>query len=515
MSTWIKRGLLTVAVFLVTWVMFITYWSGANHMPDGGDVIVYLLVLPAAFLLLVWGVSKARSALVAAAAAKAAAAAAAPAPTAAPSEPGHPPERKWTLAIVATALRSPFGADASSLLEQIKSQSLRLPLDGELVNDQGMPILAGRIGDLQSEETREIFQAWHQQHFPGQDLMLMGDAHWRSLTLAADIARELGERLQWHPLLEEYREAARHRQEEVGLPHLHLLVLLPAHWGSGHRMQAARWLGEQVCLAGWPAEKLNVLPAAAGENAHPLQHLDRLVATSRDARTQQPSPYLASSYLAMVIAAECNLDPEIVKAWQQDKQLLQGSQNIGKAPAEAAAGLVLADATQALAMGTADPVLLHRATVGRHEQSVDQARRVSGELLIQLAQAALRDATIAPDQLALLVSDGDYRASRTDEIMKLGYAVLPELDLGSQCVKLGATCGSAGQASALSALVLAHTATSESGEPTLCVCNEDAHQRAVVALSLAPVIAAGAAPVSDPAASSTSTASHAPASANV
>ncbi|MBW9334291.1 hypothetical protein FEE59_12285 [Herbaspirillum sp. RU 5E] len=503
MSTWIKRGLLTVAVFLVTWVMFITYWSGANHMPDGGDVILYLLVLPAAFLLLVWGVAKARSTLAAAAAAKAAAAAAAPAPTAANSETGDPPERKWTLAIVATALRSPFGADAGGLLEQISSQSLRLPLDAELVNEEGMPILAGRIADVASEETREIYQAWHQQHHPEQDLTGLNDAHWRSLALAADVARELGERLQWHPLLEEYNDAPRHHQEAVGLPHLHLLVLLPATWGSEHRLQAARWLGEQICLQGWPAEKLNVLPAAAGENAHPLLHLDRLIATSRDARTQQASPYLASSYLAMVIAAQSNLDAEIVQTWQQDRQLLQGQQSIGKSPAEGAAGLILADTTQALAMGTEEPVLLHRPSLGHHAQPVDQARRVSGELLSQLAQGALRDAALSPDELALLVSDGDYRASRTDEIMKLGYAVLPELDLGSQCVKLGATCGSAGLATALSALVLAHAATSDGGEPSLCVCNEDAQQRAVVALSRAPAMAVPPASHPDPASATT------------
>ncbi|WP_413457878.1 hypothetical protein [Herbaspirillum huttiense] len=483
--------------------MFITYWSGANHMPDGGDVILYLLVLPAAFLLLLWGVAKARTTLAAAAAAKAAAAAAVPAPTAASSAPGHPPERKWTLAIVATALRCPFGEDAASLLEQIRSQSVRLPLDAELVNDQELPILAGRIADIAGEEAREIYQAWHQQHYPGQDLAALGAAHWRSLALAADIARELGERLQWHPLLEEYVEAPRHHQEAVGLPHLHLLVLLPATWGSEHRLQAARWLGEQVCQQGWPPEKLNVLPAAAGENAHPLLHLDRLIATSRDARTQQPSPFLASSYLAMVVAAQSNLDAEIVQAWQQDRQLLQGPQSIGKSPAEGAAGLILADTTQALAMGTADPVLLHRPSLGQHEQPVDQARRVNGELLSQLAQGALRDAALAPDALALLVSDGDYRASRTDEIMKLGYAVLPELDLGSQCVKLGATCGSAGLATALSALVLAHAATNDSGEPSLCVCNEDAQQRAVVALSRAPAIAAAAASHPDPASATT------------
>jgi hypothetical protein len=195
--------------------------------------------------------------------------------------------------------------------------------------------------------------------------------------------------------------------------------------------------------------------------------------------------------------------------------LLQGAQSIGKSPAEAAAGLILADTTQALAMGTADPVLLHRASLGRHEQSVDQARRVPGDLLIQLAQGALRDAAIVPDQLALLVSDGDYRASRTDEIMKLGYAVLPELDLGSQCVKLGASCGSAGLATALSALVLAHAATDDSDQPSLCVCNEDAHQRAVVALSRAPAIAAAPAPVSDSAASTATPASPVTASATV
>ena len=99
--------------------------------------------------------------------------------------------------------------------------------------------------------------------------------------------------------------------------------------------------------------------------------------------------------------------------------------------------------------------------------------------------------------------------------MKLGYAVLPELDLGSQCVKLGASCGSAGLATALSALVLAHAATDDSDQPSLCVCNEDAHQRAVVALSRAPAIAAAPAPVSDSAASTATPASPVTASATV
>ncbi|WP_252716848.1 hypothetical protein [Herbaspirillum sp. B65] len=112
MSTWMKRGLLVCAIFLVTWVMFITYWSGANHMPDGSDVVLSLLVLPAGFLLLIWGVSKARTSLAAAAAAKAAEAPAAPQAGTASAEPTQHPERRWTLAIVATALRSPFGADA-------------------------------------------------------------------------------------------------------------------------------------------------------------------------------------------------------------------------------------------------------------------------------------------------------------------------------------------------------------------------------------------------------------------
>jgi hypothetical protein len=499
MSTWMKRGLLVCAIFLVTWVMFITYWSGANHMPDGSDVVLSLLVLPAGFLLLIWGVSKARTSLAAAAAAKAAEAPAAPQTGAASAEPTQHPERRWTLAIVATALRSPFGADAANLVAQMQAQALRLPLDGELTDAEDFPILAGRIAELDAEATRETFLAWQHQRFRNQPTLTEdADEAWRSLALAADIAQELGDRLQWHPLLEEYRQAPRHQQESVGLPQLHLLALLPASWPSAQRLQAAQWLGELVAQQGWPSEKMTVLPAAAADPAHPLLHLDRLVATSRDARSQQPSPYLASSYLAVVIAAQSNLGQDTVQAWLQDKQLLHGPASIGKAPGEAAAGLILADTTQALAMGTADPVLLHRSSLGRHEQSIDQARRIDGQLLTQLAQAALRDAEITAEAISLLATDGDQRASRTDEIMKLGEAVLPEIDLGKHCIKVGATCGSAGLGTVLSALVLAHAATEQSGEPSLCVSNEDAHERAVIALSRAPVISAPAASTTAP-----------------
>lgn len=482
MGTWIKRSLFVCAVFAITWVMFIAYWSGSNHMPDSGDVILFLLVLPACFLLAVWAIRKARASIAAAAAAKAAAAAAQPAPDA-PAAPSHHPERAWTLAVAAAALRSPHGDDAAELLAKLQAHEARLELDPELTDEKGFPILAGRVPGLDAGAAADEFKAWRREQAPeAQADDYLPDEQQRTLALAADVARELGDRLLSHPFLMEYLEAPRHQREAVGLPQVHLLALLPARWSGAERMQAAQWLGELVTRQGWPREKITVLPVIAGEPAHPLLHLDRLIATSRDAHTQQPTPYLATPYLSIVVAAESNLGNDVVQEWEQGKLLLSGSSSGGKSPGEAAAGFILADATQAIALATEDPVLLHRATLGRKDKSADAPGRVDGALLTALAQAAMRDAGVAADAVGLLVTDGDHRGSRTEEIMALGFDTLPEIDLGSQCVKLGAECGSAGAATVMAALALAHAAADRHDQPTLCVSNDDAHERAAVVL---------------------------------
>ncbi|MET3431971.1 hypothetical protein ABIC71_001454 [Herbaspirillum seropedicae] len=480
MGTWIKRSLFVCAIFAVTWVMFIAYWSGSNHMPDISDVILFLLVLPLCFLLLVWGVRKLRLSLAAAAAARQAAAAQTPAPEA-PATPAHHVERHWTLVIAASALRSPQGDDAATLLSQLQKQDARLDLDPELTDRQGFPILAGRIGALDVEGAQSDYLAWQEAQSPeAAQAPTLATGHLRTLALAADITRELGQRLLAHPFLTQYLEAPAHQREAVGLPQVHLLALLPARWEGAQRLQAAQWLGDLLAQEGWPREKITVLPVIAGESVHPMLHLDRLIATSRDVNAKQPTSQLTSPYLAVAVAAESSLDEAIVEEWEAQQQLLCSSANTGKSPGEGAAGLILADATQAIALGADTLVLLHRAAVGRKDKSADAPGRIEGEFLSRLVQGALQDAGVAPAAIGLLATDSDYRGSRTEEIMKMGYDSLPEIDLGSQCVKLGAGCGAAGAATVMSALVLAHSASEALGQAALCVSNDHAHERAAM-----------------------------------
>ncbi|UIN21234.1 hypothetical protein [Herbaspirillum frisingense] len=479
MGTWIKRSLFVCVIFAVTWVMFIAYWSGSNHMPDIRDIILFLLVLPVCFLLAMWAVRRLRLSLAAAAAARQAAAQA-PAPEL-PAAPAHHVERHWALVIAASALRSPQGDDAPTLLSQLQKQDARLDLDTELNDRQGFPILAGRIDSLDLDGTRSDYLAWHRtQHGEASAPAALPAVHLRTMTLAADIIRELGQRLQAHPFLSQYLEAPVHQREAVGLPQLHLLALLPARWDGAHRLQVAQWLGQLLAQQGWPREKITVLPVIAGEPVHPMQHLDRLIATSRDVNTKQPSSQLTSPYLAVAVAAESCLDDTLIEEWEAQQQLLCSSSTTGKSPGEGAAGLILADATQAIALGTDALVLLHRAALGRNERSADARGRVDSELLSRLVQASLQDAGVAPAAIGLLATDSDYRASRTEETMKMGYDSLPDLDLGSQCVKLGAGCGAAGAATVMSTLVLAHRASEQLGQAALCVSNDDAHERAAM-----------------------------------
>ncbi|EJN00463.1 hypothetical protein PMI40_03532 [Herbaspirillum sp. YR522] len=481
MGTWIKRGLLTCAVFAITWAMCIVYWSGSNHMPDGTDVILYLLVLPVGFLLAIWAIRKIRGSMAAAAAAAATAAAQAQsAAIASPAVPAQHPERRWTLSVAACALRTPHGSDAGTLLEQMQAHELRLELDPELTDSDGFPILAGRVAQIDPQAALDDFHAWRDRqpdHPETAATVVLDQEQYRTLALAADIARELGDRLTLHSALASYIDAPAHRKEEIPLPQLHLMPLLPGSWQAAQRLEAAQWLAGLVVQQGWPAEKITVVPAV-GENAHPLLHLDRLIATSRTAQTPQPGPYLA-----MAIAAESNLGHGTVEHWQDQGRLLHGSRNVGQTPGEAAVGFILADAGQLVALSAEDTVQLHRASLGRRDKSADLPGRVDGDLLSTLAETALRDAGIDAARIGLLATDGDHRGSRTEETLKLGYALLPELDLGSQCIKVAADCGWAGAATVLTALALAHAKTAKDGQPSLVASNDDALERAAVILS--------------------------------
>lgn len=112
------RSLLSAAIFLVTWVIFIAYWFGINHRLDRGDAIFCLLpMLPAGFLRLPWGAARAWNALKATVSA--------PICAVLPGEPEPPPQCRWPRAMVANAWRSALATEASNPLQKSRQRPPR------------------------------------------------------------------------------------------------------------------------------------------------------------------------------------------------------------------------------------------------------------------------------------------------------------------------------------------------------------------------------------------------------
>jgi hypothetical protein len=494
MLAWIKRGALICGLFVAVWILMLVYWSSTNRMPTSTDILLYLVLLPVVFLLAIWIVRKVRSAIAAGVAAKATATAAAGSaaglPKAGESNDSGAAERAWTLAIVACALRSPHGAGAAALSAALASKEARLQLDSELTDADGFPVRSGRIAEADDSMADGIdatpIAIWIGAGGAPQPAWTPEQS--RALALAGEVLTELAGQLQLHPELTSYLNAKTGfaARDAIPLPSLQLIPLLPAHWPQDVRKHAADWFVHLVTQQGWPAEKILPVAAATADHADalsdsfaPFKLIDDL--SLRTHRQTQP----ASPCLALLVACESFIGSASVTAWDQAGQLLKGKGNAGQTPGEGAVAFLIADTRQAALM-QADPAsTLHRAALGRRDKSADASGRIDGAFLTGLAQNALGNAAVTADDITLLIADSDHRSSRTAELMGVGYAVLPEIDLGSQCLKVAADCGSAGAVSCLTALALAHhaAATAEQGKAVLCVSNNDAFERAAVVLS--------------------------------
>ncbi|MEC5164090.1 MULTISPECIES: hypothetical protein [unclassified Janthinobacterium] len=458
MRPWLSRTLLVAGGVVLCWIGVAWYWRAGNRMPGGAELAGGLVMLPLVLLLAVWGGGKAAALM-----------AAAPAPAgAAPDAPAAPAPVAATAVMLAGALRMPHGASAEELAQAILTKQARLALDPELLDDNGFPLLSGRVADIDELAQEELMADWLRQQ-AGQPRLEA--EQWRALALAGDVAAELARAATLHPLLAAYLQAAPSARAALAPPVLQLLPLLPDEWDQEQRTLAGHWLLHIVAAQGWPAERLALSGPAEREGASAFQSMAELA----DLHVQTGQPYLS-----IVLACASHVGERSVAAWSARGRLLTAANAGGEVPGEGAAGLLLADAGQALLVDADAAVVLHRAAHGLRATSADAKGRADIELLAALSAQALLCA--APGaSVGLLAADTDQRSSRVGELMGMANAALPELDLASQVISVAASCGSAGAVPALAALVLARQACAEQpGLYALCVSNQHSHQRGAV-----------------------------------
>lgn len=470
MRPWLRRSLIVAATFAACWLGAVWYWRETRRMPGTDDLAIYLLLLPLLLLLLVWGGAKLLAAVGTGAAATAAAGADA-APPAAPPAPAAVP-----LTVLAGALRMPHGGDAGQLAEALSGKA-NLSLDPELVNDNGYPILSGRVDTVDVAAQQDGMDEWLRAHHPDTDF---SDEHWRALALGSEVATELAAQLGEHPALPPYVDAARAGKPLPPLPALQVLALLPADWADAQRAAATGWLRHVVARYGWPVARL-APPLLAVHGQPPLPLIGQLANQAR--QEEQP-------LLCLVLACASRIGEASVQEWADHGILFDSDHPQGRIPGEGAAGLLLADAAQGALFENADAVLMYPASSALRAASADGKARGDTGLLAELAAQAIATAGVDAADIAVLAADSDQRVSRMTELLGMASATLPELDPGEQVLSVGAACGDAGTVSTVAALVLAHRQVIDRAGPALCVTNLDPFHRGAVLL--APPAAAAA-----------------------
>jgi hypothetical protein len=190
MRPWLRRCLLTVSVFALSWTGAIAYWRDSTRMPTPGELAGAMLALPLALLLLLWLGKKLLARLLAGPAL-----AAAPALAATPqAEAAAAPAAPAPLHIVAATLRMPGGATAPDLLAAMRSRQVRPALDDQLLDENGYPLLCGKVDGIDEEVQQQLLADWLRAH-PQEGLASapfpFNPEDLRALALGAEVLAEL------------------------------------------------------------------------------------------------------------------------------------------------------------------------------------------------------------------------------------------------------------------------------------------------------------------------------------
>jgi hypothetical protein len=466
MRTWFKNVLIAAAVFVLCWGGALWYWRRSNTMPGSADVVLYLLLLPLVVLFLLWFAKRLVLLASAAPLASSAPAAAAPAPAPARATP--------VLHLVAGALRLPHGQSAQELRDAIGANEARPALDAELMDDYGFPVMSARVDGLDTEAVKESMAAWlATQGLPDPGFK---EEQWRALALGADVAVELGQAASVHAHLGAEGAAG----TVPILPMLQLLPLLPTGWDLGQRLAAGRWLQHLVQQQGWPAERLALSAAAERGSAEPLALLTQL---------SQQGEHDAQPFAAIVLACASHLGEDTIDAWTSQGLLFTARNQRGQIPGEGAAGLLVADGSQARLFEAPDAPQLHATLQGAHAASTDGPGQLDAGLLSSLGKDALRCAASQAGDVHLVVGDADHRGSRVGELMAAAAAAAPQLDTATQVIGVAGCCGRAGAVGAVAALVLARQESDDNASHVLYLSNQDAFQRSAAVVRPAPAAA--------------------------
>lgn len=508
-KVWKILALLLVITALV-WLTTMWRWQSAQVDPSAADLALTLAVLPlvltAALLMTLWAVKRLRS--------YAAAPPAAATPAAAPAQAAAAPttaasERSAHVRVLASGVQVRSGTKWSDAQSTIASGECKPDLDAQIKGDDGSAVFTAPVADLSIAVLADALaktvgtlakanpEAWVDYEAPVEVL--------RALTLLETTVGSMHEALeaQWPALSAPPPPPRNKPTAPTPPPSVAIRVAIPARWSAQSQQAAGAWLeqffnpfidaglqaaGQSRAMAHsvHPAVQLHVHPVASAE-AFWLLMDQQLLQWQRD---KEPG-------LLWALAADSLVNENDTTAMESLKELFSGSNQRGRVPGEAAAGLLLASPAWP-EVPEAEPVQarLHRANLMRRDKSADASGRVSPQTLLQTATDALKASGWEPAHVTHMTTDADHRPSRTSEVFEMLQELLPQLDTSEQALRLGVGCGDLGVARLLTCVALTASQVQESQKPALVLGAFPAFERFAVVMTppVAPPEATAAAP---------------------
>lgn len=474
LSRLIKPVLLACAVFITVWVLVIVYWQYTARMPSTSDIVLYLVVLPLALMLFYVVLRRIFTAAPAAALPAAGTTVAAGAAASSNAAATEASQERLQMAVLAFALRTPRGSDADTVATAI-GQAQTPEIVPELRDGEGFPVIAGRVDGIDENELREHLRESLQPAGESFDVDALPDDRLRAIHLMSDVLQEL---------LASAAEAIANAGDALAVrapgrfvssggvipgpaaaPQLNLSLLLPGAWSESERAIATQWVQQRV-REGDASQRWLVDCFKSEDGVSGMALLDRISLSLH--REQRPALWIA-------LAADSSVSEASIARWEADDLLYTATRRKGRVPGEAAAGLLLVRAGDAL-LAPAEAVRLSRSASGQREASADTARTPDASLLDRFAQHLMATSALETAQVDWVVSDADHRTSRVTEVAKLVQERLPHVPFENN-LSVCATLGHLGAAADMSAVVLACHLAARDARHVLAISVQDALAR--------------------------------------
>lgn len=461
--------LLTAAI----WAGVIAWWQATHRLISPIDVLVYLVALPIIVLLCI-GTFR----LLLAVARK---------KTAAPgndqqekndqdeirqADP-HTLERQWKLPIVGAWAVTSLGNTAEEFVEALLEKRSRPRPDPLLVDEEGFPLLAGRVPDIDTQTTQDnledIVSRNGFNNVPASDEWR--DAFLRTASLLDQIIEQVHGA--WPIEFESDRDAldnrsiatlrgaASERPATNQGPEIHVKLLVPADFKPYEKQLMLAFVFEKISALGVPAKQLHIEAVPSSDDAAALSLLDQFnLQTHRN----------DASEALLLLASDSTLCTTIVDDWHSAGRLFSPRNPAGLMMGEAAFG-ILCLSDKALEAAKLDAQCqITRAVFSKRDLPADQPGKPSYTCLTAAASDALRATGIAGETIGAVACDADHRSSRTLECIGAMLNLTPHLDAVENRLATNEACGHIGIASVLGALVAGAMQAKSAKQPVL-LCN--------------------------------------------